>query len=87
MTKSFPRAHIAEAISELRVVRGKVSDMQIIGYGLLGGFPDVDPAIKNELIEAMELIDHVQDVCQEAMCSLYASPTPTIANDDAEQAA
>jgi hypothetical protein len=86
MSKSFPRAHIAEAISELRAVRGKVSDMQIIGYGLIGGFPDVDPAIKNELIEAMELIDHVQDVCQEAMTSLFAAPTP-IANDDKEQAA
>lgn len=87
MSKSFPRAQIAEAIAELRIVRGKVSDMQMIGYGLLGCFPGVDPAVKADLVEAMELIDHIDSVFQDTMRSLYSAPTPTCANDDAEQAA
>ncbi|TBG52617.1 hypothetical protein [Rhizobium leguminosarum] len=85
--KKYHRQHIAEQLSDLRAMRGKIEDLKIAGYGLLSGFPDAPPAIIEGLKRAMDAIDDASRIAQDRMRELYNAPTPSVANDDREAAA
>ncbi|ANL74294.1 hypothetical protein AMC83_PA00067 (plasmid) [Rhizobium phaseoli] len=85
--KKYPRQHIAEQLSDLRTMRGKIEDLKIAGYDLLSGFPDAPKEIIDDLKQAMEAIDEASRFAQDKMRELYAAPTPKSANDDREEAA
>lgn len=83
----FPRAGIAEQINDLRLMRGKIEDLKITGYGLISGFPKAPTEIINDLKNAMEVMESASKVAHETIHALYAAPTPDTANDDKVEAA
>lgn len=74
--KKYPRQHIAEQLSDLRAMRGKIEDLKIAGYGLLSGFPNAPTAIIEDLKQAMDAIDDASRTKTTISPSRIAELTP-----------
>lgn len=85
MTKTFPRAAIAEGVSDYRAAEHHATDLQIGLYGLVS--MSSDPHIRLIALQAAEAIDLCINIARERARFLLDSPTPEAANDDEEQAA
>jgi hypothetical protein len=83
----LPRAGIADQISDLKTMRGKIEGLKIIGYSLLSGYPDAPTAIIDDLKQGMAAMEQASKFAQDKVRELYAAPTPVIANEDKEEAA
>lgn len=88
MTKTrFPREAIAEQISEMRQMRGAMSDLISTACGLVARGTEVPNHIRLELTAALSHAEKADQLAQDSIRELYELPTPKGANDDREEAA
>ncbi|WP_173995770.1 hypothetical protein [Agrobacterium tumefaciens] len=88
MTKTeFPRQKIAAQISDLRQMRGAISDLISTACGLVGRGEGVPDACRLELLVALNAAERADQIAQDRMRELYAMPTPTVANQNEQEAA
>ncbi len=85
--KTFPRQHIADQLSDMRQMRGAMSDLISTACGLLARGSDVPDPIRLELAAALAHAETADKIAQDRIKELYATPTTQVANDDKEKAA
>jgi len=74
MTTTFPRAHIAEQISECNQTISRASDLQISLYGLVSMVGET-PELKALALQAAEAIDQLRDIAKGRINTLHALKT------------
>jgi hypothetical protein len=74
MTTTFPRAHIAEQISECNQTISRASDLQISLYGLVSMVGET-PELKALALQAAEAIDQLRNVAKDRINTLHALKT------------
>lgn len=74
MTQTFPRAHIAEQISECNQTISRASDLQISLYGLVGMVGET-PELKALALQAAEAIDQLRDIAKGRISTLHSMKT------------
>jgi len=72
----YPRAHIAAKISDLRQMRGALSELVITAHRMVAQAADMPEGIRQELAAA----DRADEIAQERTAELYNMPTPRAAN-------
>lgn len=82
MTQTLARQHIADQISDLRMMRGSLADLISIACGLLSQAQaaEVDNLVRLELLAALSHAEKADKIAQAAMRQLYETPTPKPAN-------
>lgn len=74
MTQTFPRAHIAEQISECSQTINRASDLQISLYGLVSMVGEA-PELKALALQAAEAIDQLRDIARDRINTLHSLKT------------
>ena len=86
MAQTFPRQHIAEKISDLRQMRGALSDLISSAIRLIAQSAGEADSIRLELVVALSAAERADMVAQERMRQLYDLPTTRADNRNEEAA-